>query len=188
MLRKPWKGWMGSSSSLQRSQNFLGGGNFESSKDLDFSKIQSSSELRKQFKNDSTNPFKDRIYKSRGNSFDDFFQGKQIDEKAETERRASNFGTLASGSLQLSQLGLLDKKGTEKARYEVAAAEKAQLENQLNNLQEIGENTGDFDLLDNIKNARNSGMVDESSAARALKQIPLRADEGAKDAKGDTNP
>ena len=174
--------------SLQRSQNFLGGGTFESSKDLDFSKIQSSSELRKQFKNDSTNPFKDRIYKSRGNSFDDFFQGKQIDEKAETERRASNFGTLASGSLQLSQLGLLDKKGTQKARYEVAAAEKAQLENQLNNLQEIGENTGDFDLLDNIKNARNSGMVDESSAARALKQIPLRADESAKDAKGDTNP
>lgn len=167
--------------SLQKSQNFLGGGTFESSKDLDFSKIQSSSRLTRQFKDDLTNPSKDRIYKSRGNSFDDFFQGKQIDEKAETARRASNLGTLASGSLQLSQLGLLDKEGTQKARLEVAAAEKAQLENQLNKLEEIGQTSGDFNLLDSIRNIRKSGIVNDAAAARSLKQVPLLAEEGGGD-------
>lgn len=159
---------------LNKKLGFLGGGNFENTRDLDLSRISAGSRVGASLRSDN-GPFQDRIFKSRGNSFDDFFKPRVIDESAENSRRSTTLGTLATGQLDLFKLGLLDNDpaGKNKARGVVAQAEGATILDRLNELERGAQASGDLDLLSQVRGFKNPDKIAEIATLKASKQIPL---------------
>lgn len=156
---------------LNKKSTFLGGGNFENTRDLDLSRIQAGSLTNARLRSNN-GPFRNRIYKSSGNAFDDSFGPRLTDTNAETARTANVFGSLASGQIDLFKLGLLDDKGKNNARGIVAQAEGFTLQNKIDQLRRGAQNSGDLDLLDQL-NGITPQKIGEVAALRATKQIPL---------------
>jgi len=160
--------------SLNKKTNFLGGGNFENTANLDFSKIGAGLGQGRAIRNVLTNPFDSRLYKSRDNSFDDFFRGRPIDTDAETARRSRVYSTLGSGRLQAFQAGLFDGNPQliNETRGIVSKAEQSTIQTKLNQLIKSGRNTGDLGLVDQLRSF-SPDKVKEIADLRALKQVPL---------------
>lgn len=160
--------------SLSKKINFFGGGGFEATNGLDFGKINAGLGAGQSIRNNLTNPFNNRIFKSRGNSFDDFFKGRPINENAETARNSQVFSTLAAGRLQAYQLGLFqDNPGAiNETRGLVSRANEESIKNQRNKLLISGQNSGDISFVDTIRGV-SSGRIKETANLNALKQVPL---------------
>jgi TP901 family phage tail tape measure protein len=159
--------------SITKQLSFLGGRSFKDLPSADFSDIKGGLSQGKTIRDSINGPFSKRIFKSRGSSFQDFFQGQQIDEEAENSRRGNVFSKLAGGKLQAFKEGFLDGNPEQinQARFEVAKAYEARQTETLDKLIKDAQNSGDFEFADQLRSKKTG--VSGNAALLAAKDIPF---------------
>lgn len=159
--------------SINKQLSFLGGRGFEELPSANFDKITAGLRQGKEIRESVNGPFSSRIYKSRGNKFDDFFKGQEIDVDAENSRKAKVFSTLASGKLQAYKEGLFNDNPEliNQTRFEVAKAQEFRQTEVLQKLIKSAQNNGDVDFADQLRSQL--PKVADNAALYAAKEVPF---------------